>query len=113
MHTCAVVGGSAKCWGDNSGGQLGDGTTTPSLTPIQVSGLTSGVTALAVGNVHTCALISGGAVKCWGTNSNGPARRRHDDAAADAGCRQRPRERRRRDRRRRGCTRARSRPAAA
>ncbi len=71
FHSCAVVGGAAKCWGDNGGGQLGDGTTTPSPTPIQVSGLTSGVTAVAVGDVHSCALITGGAVKCWGANISG------------------------------------------
>jgi len=71
FHTCALIVGSAKCWGDNSGGQLGDGSTTPSLTPIQVSGLTSGVIGVAVGNSHTCALITGGSVKCWGTNSTG------------------------------------------
>src|SRR5262245_54061217 len=69
-HSCALVGGSAKCWGDNSGGQLGDGTMNDSLTPIQVSGLTSGVTAVATGTSHTCAVVSGG-VKCWGTNSTG------------------------------------------
>ena len=68
---CAIVGGgAAKCWGDNTGGQLGDGTTTPALTPVQVSTLTSGVTALAVGNTFTCAVISGGA-KCWGMNGAG------------------------------------------
>ncbi len=70
-HTCALVGGSVKCWGDNGGGQLGDGTTTRSLTPIQVSGLTSGVTAVATGNFHTCAIATGGAVKCWGVNTTG------------------------------------------
>ena len=66
-----MVGGGAKCWGDNSAGQIGDGTTNPALTPIQVSGLTSGVTSVAAGNVHSCALTSAGAVKCWGTNTNG------------------------------------------
>ncbi len=71
QHTCAVVGGAAKCWGDNSAAQIGDGTTNPALTPIQVSGLTSGVTSVAAGNVHSCALTSAGAVKCWGTNTNG------------------------------------------
>ncbi len=69
-HSCAIVGGALKCWGENSGGQIGDGSVSPAATPVQVSGLTSGVTAAAVGNSHTCALQSGG-VKCWGNNSTG------------------------------------------
>jgi alpha-tubulin suppressor-like RCC1 family protein len=50
---------------------LGDGTTTDQLTLVTVSGLGSSVLALAAGINHTCALISGGAVQCWGRNDRG------------------------------------------
>lgn len=71
-HSCArTTGGGVKCWGSNSWGQLGDGSGSDRLTPVDVSGLTSGATALGVGSDHSCAVASAGRVLCWGSNQYG------------------------------------------
>jgi alpha-tubulin suppressor-like RCC1 family protein len=76
-YSCAVVsGGTADCWGTNTGGQLGDGTTTNRHLPVVVKGSTgsgalSGIGAVSAGADHTCALMINGRVDCWGTNSSG------------------------------------------
>jgi alpha-tubulin suppressor-like RCC1 family protein/sugar lactone lactonase YvrE len=70
-HACALLDdGTVRCWGDNAHGQVGDGTQTPRLVPVQVAGLTDAV-AIAAGFMHTCALTAGGAVRCWGANDHG------------------------------------------
>jgi len=68
-QTCAVTGpnNAAKCWGRNDYGELGIGTTTSSLTPVGVSGLSSKVAAVSAGGSRSCALMTSGALKCWGT----------------------------------------------
>jgi alpha-tubulin suppressor-like RCC1 family protein len=71
-HTCLLdAGGSVQCWGANDFGQLGDGTQTDRLSPVPVAGLPGHVEALAAGLAHTCALMDGGAVDCWGDNRYG------------------------------------------
>ena len=79
-QTVALIGdGTVRTWGYNNRGQLGDGTTTTRLTPVQVidpsdpSGVLTGVVAIMTGTPqsHTGALLGNGTVRTWGGNSRG------------------------------------------
>ncbi len=66
-HTCAIKNdGSLWCWGDNSFGQLGDGTFQTRTTPVRV--MSSGVSYVSAGGNHTCAVMENGDLLCWGDN---------------------------------------------
>jgi alpha-tubulin suppressor-like RCC1 family protein len=70
-HTCFVnKEGVASCWGDNSRGQLGDGTTTSTSQPSTVSGRRTFV-SISAGLNHTCGVTPSAQVLCWGDNSSG------------------------------------------
>ena len=67
--TCALTtAGGVKCWGNNETGQLGSPISSPALTPVDVTGLASGATAITAGGAHACAIVAGGSAKCWGSN---------------------------------------------
>jgi alpha-tubulin suppressor-like RCC1 family protein len=71
-HTCALTGTrGVKCWGSNGHDELGNGMRSDSRIPVGVSGLRTGIAAIAAGIRHHCALTRAGGVKCWGHTSPG------------------------------------------
>ena len=83
FHTCVLLDdGTVKCWGGNDSGQLGLGDHVDrgdnpnemggNLSPVAL-GTGHSAVALAAGDLHTCALLDDGTVKCWGENSQRPA----------------------------------------
>lgn len=72
LHTCALGrDGRVWCWGYNSHGQLGDGTTQTRTSPVAVVDLPANMTGIAAGYFHTCAFIASGGAWCWGNNFHG------------------------------------------
>jgi alpha-tubulin suppressor-like RCC1 family protein len=70
-HACALLfSGTVRCWGKNEAGQLGDGSTSDSSTPVTVTGLTDAV-QIATGDELSCALRAAGDVWCWGADNFG------------------------------------------
>jgi alpha-tubulin suppressor-like RCC1 family protein len=72
-HTCVLAAaGGVQCWGNNEYGQLGYGQeSSERLTPVMVLDLQSGGIGISAAGGQTCALILGGAVRCWGNNKYG------------------------------------------
>jgi alpha-tubulin suppressor-like RCC1 family protein len=76
-HTCALLqGGDVRCWGHGSQGRLGLGdeeSIGDDERPIDRPVIDLGEPALqiAAGGAHTCALLQGGRVRCWGSNESG------------------------------------------
>jgi hypothetical protein len=68
-HACVILPTKiAKCWGNNQDGLLGAGFASGSSTPVAVTSLVGNVEELALGTYHSCAIVTGGGVKCWGAN---------------------------------------------
>jgi hypothetical protein len=89
LHTCLLLeSGAVRCWGHNQAGQLGYGHTQdigdderPDAAGYVDAGGT--VVQLTAGLQHTCALLRGGAVRCWGLNNAGQLGYGHTDTIGD------------------------------
>ena len=77
IHSCVVLENrTVQCWGVNTSGQLGDGSTTNRYLPVVVknsagSGPLVGAVGIASGTYYTCAVMNVGTADCWGMNAGG------------------------------------------
>jgi alpha-tubulin suppressor-like RCC1 family protein len=78
FHSCVVLAGKVHCWGYNNEGELGYGNRqaigdddTPASAGTVDLGPGANVTAISAGDVHTCALLDNGSVRCWGLGADG------------------------------------------
>jgi alpha-tubulin suppressor-like RCC1 family protein len=76
LHTCALLpDATARCWGNDNGGELGNGTVTDLNTanpvPSAVLGLNGPVASIVAGDGMSCAVLADASVECWGDNSFG------------------------------------------
>jgi alpha-tubulin suppressor-like RCC1 family protein len=79
---CAILASRAvDCWGSNSSGELGNGTTTDSSVPVTVTGISTAVAITGDGDGSYCAVLESGAVDCWGANGLGQL---GDDTTVDS-----------------------------
>jgi alpha-tubulin suppressor-like RCC1 family protein len=71
-HVCALDSqGKAFCWGQNTYGQLGDGTTEKRNDPAKIKGAASDAASITAGYDFTCAVLKPGWIQCWGKNDSG------------------------------------------
>ncbi len=70
-HTCAIADGAVFCWGDNNDGQVGVGAASAQEAPSAIDLMGARAVDIAAGGSHTCALLAGGDVYCWGRGSDG------------------------------------------
>jgi cysteine-rich repeat protein len=76
-HTCVLLhSGAVRCWGDGFAGRLGYGDERvigDDESPVDAGDIALGgvATAIAAGGSHTCAILEGGAVRCWGNGESG------------------------------------------
>jgi hypothetical protein len=83
-HTCAVTQiNRVLCWGNNEFGQLGDGTRSNAVRPVEVPDLRD-ASGVATGKDHTCAVFTNGAVQCWGGYWYGQLGDGRESASGDA-----------------------------
>jgi alpha-tubulin suppressor-like RCC1 family protein len=71
-HTCVtLLDGTAECWGQNTNGQLGDGSGVNQLAPVVVAAAAGALSRLVAGAYNTCGITPAGAAVCWGAGGQG------------------------------------------